>query len=106
MSNTHEKRKDVRLVFQAPLTVQWRSAGGAGTGTIGNMSRSGCYVMTRNPLPVGQQLVVRLGDLPEAEALIRRSDSQVGMGMEFVGLTREVDQKIADFLQAKAVVWA
>ena len=107
MSDRVEKRKDVRISFHVPLTVQWRSQGSSGSGTVGNMSQSGCYVMTQHPALVGERIFLQPDqNLPELEGLVRHTHEQVGMWIEFVGITAETRGKLADFLRAKAVLWA
>ena len=75
MSDRVEKRKDVRISFQVPLTVQWRSQESSGSGTVGNMSQSGCYVMTQHPALIFLQPDQ---NLPELEGLVRHTHEQVG----------------------------
>jgi len=107
MSSPSERRKEVRISFQAPLELQWRSEQWAGSGTVINMSHTGCYVMTQKPALAGERIFIRPGaDLPEIECVVRRVSPQVGMGVEFVGLTREAEQKVAAYLKAKAMLWA
>src|SRR2546422_10315 len=106
MSGYEEKRRDVRVALQTPMELKWRTEDRTGSGTISNMSQSGCYVMTRNPLPAFEQIFVQIGELPELECLVRYVDPQVGMGLQFVGVKLEAQQKINEFLKAKAVLWA
>ncbi len=102
-----EQRKAVRISFHAPTVLQWRSDERTGSGTVSNMSQMGCYVLTQNPALVGERLFVRLnGELPEIEGLVRYVDQQVGMGVQFVGLKCETEQRLSEFLRAKAVLWA
>lgn len=102
-----EKRKQVRIAFQSPVELQWRSDKWSGSGAVANMSQAGCYVLTQNPGLLGERMYLRLSsDLPEIESVVRYVSPQVGMGLEFVGLQRESEQQLAQFLKAKAVLWA
>lgn len=107
MTPQTEKRKHVRIAFQAPVELQWRSDKWSGSGTMVNMSPAGCYVLTQNPGLLGERMYIRLGsDLPEIESVVRYVSPQVGMGLEFVGLQRGTEQQLGEFLKARAVLWA
>jgi len=72
--------------------------------TASDISASGCYVETLSPFPIGTGLGAELWLGPEkvmTRALVRTSDPRVGMGIEFVGLKTEGQQRFQAYLQAK-----
>jgi hypothetical protein len=72
--------------------------------TASDISGSGCYVETLSPFPIGTALGVQLWIGPEklmTRALVRTSDPRVGMGIEFVGLKVEDQQRFQAYLHAK-----
>lgn len=102
-----EKRKQVRVSFQAPIVLQWRGEQHRGVGTVSNMSQAGCYILTQHPALVDDNILVRVtDDLPEMTCRVRYVDPQVGMGVQFENLDAEAEQKLGTFLKAKAVLWA
>jgi hypothetical protein len=69
-----------------------------------DVSGSGCYVETLSPFPIGTGLGAELWIGPEkvkTRALVRTSDPRVGMGIEFVGLKTEDQQRFQAYLHAK-----
>ena len=72
--------------------------------TATDVSGSGCYVETLSPFPTGSGLGAELWIGPEkvmTRALVRTSDPRVGMGIEFVGLKTEDQQRFQAYLHAK-----
>lgn len=95
-----EQRKYERVNLHRPIVVHWHTDSKAGSGTVSNMSPHGCYVLTQTPAPMGDVIGIRLGDgLPEIEGAVRYVDQDVGMGLEFVGLQREILQKLEEFVR-------
>ena len=71
--------------------------------TATDISASGCYVETILPSPIGTGLNADLWIAEEKIAtrvLVRTSDPGVGMGIEFVGLKPEDQQRFQDYLKA------
>ena len=69
-----------------------------------DISGSGCYVETLSPSPIGAgfKAELRIGlERVMTRALVRSSDPRVGMGIEFVGLKQEDQQRLQDYLCAK-----
>jgi PilZ domain len=72
--------------------------------TATDVSGSGCYVETLSPFPIGTGLGAELWIGPEkvmTRALVRTSDPRVGMGIEFVGLKTDDQQRFQAYLHAK-----
>lgn len=106
MIDYREQRKYPRASFRPPVVGQWRGQNKSGRGTLSNMSPRGCYLLTNKPAQFGEQVFISIGnEIPEIESLVRYVDSEVGMGVEFIGMKLETDQKLYEFLQAKAVAW-
>ena len=69
-----------------------------------DISGSGCYVETLSPSPIGAgfKAELRIGlERVMTRALVRSSDPRVGMGIEFVGLKQEDQQRLQNYLCAK-----
>ncbi len=72
--------------------------------TASDIGGSGCYVETLSPSPIGASFHAELWIGPEkvrTRALVRTSDPRVGMGIEFVGLKTEDQQRLQAYLIAK-----
>jgi hypothetical protein len=70
-----------------------------------DISGRGCYVETLIPLPFGTQLEITFwldAEKITTPALVRASDPGVGMGIEFVGLSEEVQQRFQRVLEKQA----
>jgi hypothetical protein len=73
-----------------------------GWGTVGEISRSGCYIETSHPLPITTEAQVRLtiGDiLLDLVAKVAWTTPQVGMGMYFEVVPPEEENKLAQILR-------
>ena len=71
--------------------------------TATDLSASGCYVETLSPFPIGTSLIAELcfgGQTLTTRTFVRTSDPQVGMGVEFIGLHLEEQQRFQQYLQA------
>jgi hypothetical protein len=71
--------------------------------TSTDISSSGCYVETIVPLPVGTSLQVDLRFLSDkitTRSIVRTSDPGVGMGVEFLGLKAEEQERFQGHLEA------
>src|ERR1700758_4517427 len=67
-----------------------------------DISGSGCYVETILPLPVGTTLKVDFWvdtDKTTTSAVVRTSDLGVGMGVEFIGLPPDAQQRLQKHLE-------
>jgi PilZ domain len=71
--------------------------------TATDISGSGCYVEMLSPFPIGTGLGLELWIGTKritTRALVRTCDPSVGMGIEFVGLKAEDQQRLQEHLQA------
>ncbi len=71
--------------------------------TATDLSASGCYIETLSPFPVGTSLIAELrfaGDVVTTRTFVRTCDPQVGMGVEFIGLHTEEQQRFQQYLRA------
>lgn len=86
--SVRDKRVDINLEFD--------SLGKLLSEYLTNVSRSGAFILSREPWPVGTKLRLRftvLADDPEilegTAEVVRVSDDPPGMGVAFVDLTEE-----------------
>ena len=66
-----------------------------------DISVSGCYVHTFHPWPIGTHLVAGIwlnSERIEATAVVRASEKDIGMGIEFIHLNEEEDRRLQQFL--------
>jgi hypothetical protein len=71
--------------------------------TATDISGSGCYVETIFPLSIGTSLKVDLSIESEqvtTRSFVRTSDPGLGMGIEFIGLKPEEQQRFQEYLKA------
>ena len=71
--------------------------------TATDISASGCYVETIFPLTIGTSLKVDLWIASEkltTRSFVRTSDPGLGMGIEFIGLKPEDQQRFQEYLKA------
>jgi hypothetical protein len=71
--------------------------------TATDISGSGCYVEMLSPFPIGTGLGLELWigtKRVTTRALVRTCDPRVGMGIEFIGLKAEDQQRLQEHLQA------
>ena len=98
-----ENRKDERL--SAEIKVDYRAGGSFVTDYSANVSRTGVFIRTSHPLPVGEKVRLRMqlkaGDAPFAldgvvkwVSTMRNKQHAAGMGVEFVDLPDEVRTQI------------
>lgn len=98
-SRPRDRRVDINLEFDSldHLLTEY----------LTNISRSGAFIRTRDPWPVGSRLRLRftvMADDPEilegVAEVVRVSESPRGMGVEFVELS-EASKQIIDRVLAK-----
>jgi len=71
--------------------------------TASDISASGCYVETISPFPIGTAFSTDLTFGVEkltTRTLVRTCDPQVGMGIEFVGLKQDEQQRFQEYMRA------
>jgi c-di-GMP-binding flagellar brake protein YcgR len=81
-----ERRRSPRFPFTASAQVQAESAGSQLAARITDISASGCYVDTINPLPGGTPVRVKIFNEAksfEAAATVVCSHAHLGMGLRF-----------------------
>lgn len=71
--------------------------------TASDISASGCYVETISPFPISTAFSTDLAFGVEkltTRTIVRSCDPQVGMGIEFVGLKQDEQQRFQNYLRA------
>lgn len=94
------RRKSTRYHCKGGVEMRLSQGVPAIFGNLTDISLQGCYVESQEPLPVGNELVfmLKVGDtLIRGRACVKASHHAVGMGLEFVRLASEDQQKL-DFL--------
>jgi hypothetical protein len=101
-----EHRKFVRHRIKFPLEMSDPRRETAPMRTSAtDISGHGCYVESRIPLPFGTALELTFwieSEKVTTEAVVRASDPGVGMGIEFVGLADEVQQRLQQLLDKQS----
>jgi hypothetical protein len=97
------KRKFVRHAIRFPLEIRNELGGTAHMQTNAtDISGRGCYVETLLPLPLGTALSITFwmeSEKVNTEGIVRASDPGVGMGIEFIGLNQEGQQRLQQLLE-------
>ena len=90
-SKQDKPRAPRRTIFDSVQFTEVRSES-TGKARISDLSLTGCYIDTINPLPVGTNLRVRLrlrGTSIEVPATVARVELNMGMGVAFGALTAD-----------------
>ena len=86
------------------LEVRYEGAGVRAETRISDISDTGTYIDTISPLPVGSSLKLRFtlpgGHVIEAEGVVKNSQPQNGMGVQFINLNPDDRRRIRDLLRA------
>jgi hypothetical protein len=96
------KRKFPRLKVQIPIELADERGGGQMKTNATDMSGRGCYVETLLPAPRGTLLTATFWVSSEkvtSVSVVRTSDSGVGMGIEFIGLDEQGQQRLQGSLE-------
>jgi hypothetical protein len=100
------KRKFARQRINFPIEINDRRGGSAHMRTQAtDIGGRGCYVETQLPLPFGTALEMTFWIESEkivTAAVVRACDPGVGMGIEFTGLSEELQQRFQQFLEKQA----
>jgi hypothetical protein len=92
-----ERRKSERL--QVYLNANWEGALGYGAGTIGNISKNGCYIMTGGSVKEKELIRIEIQIPPEKNVLIWGEVTNyfpdIGFGLRFTGIGDEEQAMIA-----------
>ena len=84
-----DRRQAPRIRCQLPIEIRTKGSRFANRGETTDVSLTGCYVGTMQPMPVGTQIEIRcwVGSRPiECKAVVRTCDPCVGNGIEFSAL--------------------
>jgi hypothetical protein len=96
------RRRFVRHRIAFPIDLRDDRGGGVPMQTsASDVGGRGCYVETLTPLPLGTPLHVTFWMDTEkvtTAAMVRASDPGVGMGIEFIGLSLEEQQRVQNYL--------
>ena len=101
------KRKFVRHKIKFPIEVSDQRGGTAHMRTNAtDISGRGCYIETQLPLPFGTSLEVTFwidSKKIVTPAVVRASDPGVGMGIEFLGLSEDIQLRFQQLLENQAL---
>jgi len=91
------RRKSTRYHCKGGVEMRLSQGVPAIFGNLTDISLEGCYVESHSPLPVGNETVfmLKVGDtLIRGRARVKASHHAVGMGLEFLHLASEDQQKL------------
>jgi PilZ domain len=84
-----DQRKETRIPLR--LEIQWDQSGDRSPDVTSDVSLSGCYVESLNPVSVGQVLDLGLrlpfGDMLPVHCEVRYHQPTIGFGLKFVNLS-------------------
>ena len=98
------RRRFKRHKILFPLEFRNASGGAPMQTSATDVSGRGCYIETMMPFPVNTQLRVTFWmgeEKVETDAVVRAHDPSFGMGIEFLGLTAEVQEKFQSLLDSR-----
>lgn len=101
-----DKRRFRRL--RIPFAIEIRDGQSVGShkpAQSQDIGGSGCYIETRQPLPVGQILDVAFwlsSERVQTSAIVRTCDGGVGMGIEFIGLDEATQKRLQKHVEDMA----
>jgi hypothetical protein len=104
-SEPSNKRKFERHKIRVPLELSDDRGGAHMLTNATDMTGRGCYVETLLPLPVGRPLQVTFwidSEKITSAAVVRASDGGVGMGIEFIGLDVDSQNRVQRSLEKAA----
>jgi hypothetical protein len=93
----NSKRRFERLRVPFPIEIRNDRGGAAMQTSTSDISGRGCYIESQAPLPLGTPLTIIFWIESEkiiTPALVRTSDPGVGMGIEFIGLSPQNQQRV------------
>jgi hypothetical protein len=99
---SRERRQCPRYPLSLPVHIQVKDAGGPIFFHTKDISASGCYIETIFPLLKGLEVnvILRLDSTPfVCNGMVRTSDVNVGMGIEFVGLSETARAALAAYIK-------
>ena len=99
-----ERRKAQRLPYRGEIEFWIDSVQGSGYYT--DISTIGIYIETLNPAEPGKRCTMRFtipgySETIEAEGIVMWNNVPMGMGVEFVSLTRDAHQAIRELTAEK-----
>lgn len=97
-----EKRKHPRIVLPRGMSVTWRGRGGSSVSKVETISEGGLSIVTSEPPAKGELLQVSF-EVPAGEvitrALVRHSQRNSGMGVEFVAMQEKARTRLNQLLR-------
>jgi len=100
-----ERRRSPRFPFIASAEVQEESDGPRMNARVSDISASGCYVDTINPLPGGTPVRVKIfseEQFFESAATVVYAHTHLGMGLRFNEVPLSSVNVLGDWLRARA----
>jgi PilZ domain len=102
-----ERRDSTRYVCTGGAEFKNVESGFTNWGTLTDVSEAGCYIETMHPLPVRTLLDLHLHarnlDIL-SRAVVRSSDPNVGMGIEFIQLSPEDKQRLTSLISTLSII--
>jgi len=103
--DTRDKRRYSRVERPKGMRVAWEGSGQRFVSQVFDLSLGGVFIPTADPPPVGTsvKLVFEIsGRNIRARAIVRRSVSGIGMGVEFVAMGYEERGQLLGLLKKLA----
>ena len=103
--DTRDKRRYSRVEMPKGMLVAWEGSGQRFVSQVSDLSLGGVFIPTADPPPVGASvnLVFEIsGRDIRARAILRRSVSGVGMGVEFIAMGYEERGRLVRLLKELA----
>jgi hypothetical protein len=102
LTRRSDKRRFLRHRVQFPIVISFADSHRAQMQCYAtDIGGRGCYVETLVPLPVTTEVIITFwidSDKISTRGRVRTSDSGVGMGIEFIALEEQIQQRLQEYL--------
>lgn len=96
-----DRRRTKRAQLNSP--VEWESHAGVKPGTLSDLSRDGCFILSAGNVAPGEQIFIHLplssGEKARFAAEISESVFDIGFAARFVGLTEAQSEFLERFVE-------
>ncbi|MDM7924044.1 MAG: PilZ domain-containing protein [Pyrinomonadaceae bacterium] len=96
-----DRRKTRRARVNTP--IEWESHSGKRTGTVSDLSRDGCFVLTSGDVSAGERIFINFpltdGGKARLPAEIGETVFDIGFAAKFVGLTVAQNEFLERFVE-------
>lgn len=98
----HERRQNER--YRLTVDVEWESHAGRSHGTLSDISREGCFILTSGEFANGERVFIYLpngdGTSTKLAGEVSNHVFEIGFATKFIDLTEESTQKLIQLIES------